>query len=359
MKLTQFAALAACCITACESPTRLVSPERFPSADFIPSITATVDWTPRTPGPQRWEPAFAFLPAPSCKALSFGGIFQGVNSSETHLFDPASATWTLLTFAPNKRPIARRGAGLNWDSSRNRAVLFGGINNGGSSLQDTWVFDRANLSWTALSKACNKRTPCPPARSHHGQEYSSALGGTFVFGGLSLANGLLPLNDAWVLGPAGWVSLATNAGPSPRFNFGMALDAPSGEFVVYGGVGSNGTKLSDTWLFDPATRTWTLVPVGPAPTASDGVAMSFSPRLGAVVLHSGLNASGQETNETWAFDMADRQWVQITTTNSPPPRAYARMTTNTCDGSNILFGTPGATTGSPPPAAENYTWILQ
>jgi hypothetical protein len=138
----------------------------------------------------------------------------------------------------------------------------------------------------------------------------------------------------------------------------MALDAPSGKFVVYGGVGSNNTKLSDTWLFDPASLIWTQVPAGPAPTVSNGVAMSFSPALGAVVLHSGLDASGEERNETWAFDMAAQQWVQIATETSPPARAYARLTANSCNGSNILSGTPGAKSGNPPSAENDPTWIL-
>lgn len=325
------------------------------SVDPVSSITTTaVDWTQSPPGPRQWDPGLAFLPAPTCKAFSFGGIFTGANSGETLLFDPALGTWSTLSFTPSKRPSARRAAGLNWDSSRNRAILFGGVNNSGF-LRDTWVFDRAKLSWTALIKNCNGRTPCPPARSNHGQEYSSVLGGTLVFGGTS---GPVHFNDAWLLASAAWARLVTSGSPSPRYNFGMAEDRPSGKVVVYGGVGSDGSALSDTWLLDPSTLTWTEV-VGPVPTARHGVAMSFSPRLGAVVLHSGLDAADNQTNETWAFDMVELKWVEIATPVSPPPRSYARLTTNSCDGSNILFGAPGAIGGSPPPADENHTWILR
>lgn len=311
-------------------------------------------WTPSTPGPNRWDPSWTFLPT-TCRGLAFGGIYRDGYHSETLLFDPVFGRWEQLTFQSSKRPSNRAGAGLSYDSVRSRAVLFGG-HNGAGALRDTWTFDPVVKKWTKAIDNC-KASVCPPARTLQGQVFSTVLGKTVVFGGLGPGL-VVPLNDVWVFDGT-WLQVSTTNVPPARSRFGMAEDATNGMIVVFGGRGSGDVVLSDTWILDPATLIWTKVPDGGlTPAGKFQLAMSYAPSLGGVVAHSGANAGENQTNETWAFDFTDNTWGSITTTRKPPPRTDARLAADTCNGQAILFGSPDAR-NPPPEPQRNYTWILQ
>ncbi len=316
--------------------------------------TSATSWTASTPGPNRWDPSWTFLPT-TCRGLAFGGTYGGVYRPETLLFDPVAGSWEQLTFQSSNRPSNRAGAGLSYDSVRSRAVLFGGHGNTGA-LRDTWTFDPAVKKWTKAIGNC-KANVCPPARTLQGQVFSTVLGKTVVFGGLGGPGLRVPLNDVWVFDGT-WSQVPTTNVPPARSRFGMAEDATNGKIVVFGGVGSRDVVLSDTWILDPAMLTWTQVPAGPTPAGTFLLAMSYAPSLGAVVAHSGADADENQTNETWAFDFGGSTWVSIPTSTPPPPRTDARLAADTCSGQAILFGSPDAR--NPPATPQiNDTWILQ
>ena len=316
--------------------------------------TSATSWTASTPGPNRWDPSWTFLPA-TCRGLAFGGIYSDGYHSETLLFDPVFGSWEQLTFQLSKRPSNRAGAGLSYDSVRSRAVLFGG-HNGAGALRDTWTFDPVVKKWTKAIGNC-KANVCPPARTLQGQVFSTVLGKTVVFGGLGGTRLQVSLNDVWVFDGT-WSQVSTTNAPPARSRFGMAEDATNGKIVVFGGLGSGDVVLSDTWILDPATLTWTQVPAGPTPAGKFLLAMSYAPSLGGVVAHSGADAAENQTNETWAFDFAGSTWVSIATSPPPPLRTDARLAADTCNGQAVLFGSPDAR--NPPPTPQiNYTWILQ
>jgi cysteine-rich repeat protein len=54
--------------------------------------------------------------------------------------DPAQNLWKWSKRFPSVTPPARRGGAIQYDSTRNRIVLFGGTNNANANLTDTWSY---------------------------------------------------------------------------------------------------------------------------------------------------------------------------------------------------------------------------
>jgi cysteine-rich repeat protein len=65
------------------------------------------------------------------------GVFVA-RTAQTHVWN--GTAWSVLTSALIDPPVARRGAGMAWDPTRRRMVLYGGEGPGGL-LQDTWELE--------------------------------------------------------------------------------------------------------------------------------------------------------------------------------------------------------------------------
>jgi hypothetical protein len=77
--------------------------------------------------------------------VDFGGFDGSQSYADTWVGDGSS--WTRVS--PQTSPPARTGAGLAWDATAQRLVLFGGDTMGIGLLGDTWAWDGA--TWSRLS----------------------------------------------------------------------------------------------------------------------------------------------------------------------------------------------------------------
>lgn len=336
-------------------------------------LKSDATWTRAADGPPIiWE-ATAFATS-TCSLVSFGGLNL---PTATRVFDPAAGTWTSVP-TPRRGPAARAHARMAWDPVGGRIVMFGGRSNAGS-LQDTWAFDPVAKTWARLLRPCHRGGRCalPPARHAHGMVWSSAIGRIVMFGGERTdgrTGADAELNDVWTFDGTTWQQMATNGGPSPRYLFGMAEDAATGNIVVYGGYGrypldGGGYSIepvrdTSTWILDPRTGTWTEHATATVPEMRAYGGMAYVASLGAVVIATGVTedpASRTYTNSAWAFDVAAGNWRRVTTSGAlPTARAASSLTANTCDGSAILNG--GTSTGDllkldTEPA--DRTWVLE
>jgi len=87
--------------------------------------------------------------------------------------------------------------------------------------------------------------------------------------------------------------------------------------------------------------------------------MGWSPSIGAVVMTGGSDANQFTVAKPglWAFSMASRTWVQVTTSGgTPSPRKDGRLTADPVHGTTIL--TAGED-GPVPPSFTDRTWILR
>jgi len=114
----------------------------------------------------------------------------------------------------------------------------------------------------------------------------------------------------------GWEKIiATNAGPSARYDHTLTLDPAKNRAIVFGGRGANGTT-GDTWIFDLATRAWKEIKSNPAPAARHGHAAIYDAPRRRMVIFSG-QASGF-FNDVWAFDLEKETWQELAPSGDKP-----------------------------------------
>jgi hypothetical protein len=141
------------------------------------------------------------------KILMFGGYNAGV-LGDTWKFE--SGNWTQLT--PVTSPPPRASAQLAWDGTA--FVLFGGINSGFATIDDTWVWDDANNTWTE----CTGLSPKPSKRSRASFVYEPPYDRAVMHAG---CDGGTQMNDTWL------VSGTCGAVPPPPPALAVGINLPA------------------------------------------------------------------------------------------------------------------------------------
>jgi hypothetical protein len=223
----------------------------------------------------------------------------------------------LWTQRSNFGPSPRTTSAMAFDSTRGRAVLFGGFSLPNTRYGDTWEWDGS--LWTQMEDIG------PAPRNISAMVYDSAHKVCLLFGGW---RGEF-LGDTWQWDGSDWTQLS-ESGPSPRSAHAMAFDSARGRTVLFGGSISSG-NASDTWEFDG--QDWTQVQDA-GPSARYGHSMAYDGAGARVVLFGGLGNSGATLDDTWAWD--GKEWAQIA--EFGPPALYNAGMVSTGGSNLILYG---------------------
>ncbi len=282
-------------------------------------------WTNVTPAGSpsaRTEHAMAYDSSRG-RLVLFGGYVLEPDMQETWEFN--GSTWTNVT--PAGSPSARTEHAMAYDSSRGRVVLFGGLSNTLVTLnQDTWEWNGS--TWANATPA----GVSPSARSRHSMAYDSSRGRAVLFGG---SGNLAVFQDTWEWNGSTWTNVSpAGASPSARYEHAMAYDSSHGRVVLFGGANS-ATKMQDTWEWNGST--WTNVtPAGASPSARSGHAMAYDSSRGRVVLFGGSGgATGMK--ETWEWNGS--AWTDVTPAgNNASAHDLHAMTFDSSRGRVVLSG---------------------
>jgi N-acetylneuraminic acid mutarotase len=260
------------------------------------------------PGYRR-EQAMVFEKSTGMVLLFGGGTADGfpefsVVSGDTWEWDPAQGKWTQL--APASAPSARFASALVWDSKRNVAVLFGGMEQAQASLsavpkQDTWEWDPATKNWTNRTVAGTT----PSARYGHAMAYDPGRGVTVLVGGWDIDTGDA-LADVWEWDPTtgAWTQRLDGSEPNlppARLYASLVTDSARDHLDLVGGMTQRGDgqptpnldpKPGEIWELDPKTATVTNrtpppPPVWPQPRSFP--AMAFCPATGKTYVFGGVD----------------------------------------------------------------------
>jgi hypothetical protein len=121
-----------------------------------------------------------------------------------------------------------------------------------------------------------------------------------------------------------------DGGPAARAGAAMAYDPATGDVVMFGGTGSDGQALADTWLWDGSG--WSEAGPADSPPARYGAEMAWDPQSQRVILLGGTGGTGgnggngcsvgsgssgtvtssggcTQLQDAWAWDGSD--WSQI------------------------------------------------
>jgi hypothetical protein len=238
-----------------------------------------------------------FEPSTS-KVITFDGTSWG--------YDVAANTWSALS-PKGKLTPARKSSCMALDGTSGKIVLFGGTDMN-KWYNETWSYDPVANSWTNLAP----QGAVPSGRSDAGMVYDPTSGKMILFGGVDATFNCL--SDTWSYDPATntWTQLtATGVGPSARSGLGMAYDPHSKLIILFGGIDSQFVCYSDTWAFDPAEGTWAqLEPVGAIPMARGRSVLAYDADLDKMVLFGGATVQTDTSggfgaqvylNDTWVY----------------------------------------------------------
>lgn len=95
--------------------------------------------------------------------------------------------------------------------------------------------------------------------------------------------------------------------PVPRS--GQAMGVSGGKVVVFGGRNDFNDMLDDTWQFDIASKSWTLLDCDPNPVGRANHSLTVDGSR--MVLFGGIVEITKEINELHQFDFGSSSWSSI------------------------------------------------
>ena len=309
-------------------------------------------WTlsPAAPGPiARFEHGMAYDPVRQVSVV-FGGYWVDAQGFFWRLND----TWEYDGSDWQQGPAApaglepRVGSTLGFDEGRGVVVLVGGLGTGVAPVirSDTWFYD--GIAWIQGPAA----PPGFDGRSMATLAWDPGASRLRLFGGFAYNHYTADHEDAWELGPSGWIQ--TPARPSARDQHAMTYDSLRGVGILFGGRGSNGESLNDIWEFDGTT--WSRGPDPPAGMAArtDPVA-AFDSARGRTVIFGGWEWNGNRLlDDTWEYDGVG--WYPgAPAASGMNGRTSTAMAFDQRRGRMVLFGGYQFVPGRPCPTC-NDTW---
>ncbi|GAB4581617.1 MAG: hypothetical protein Fur0022_43660 [Anaerolineales bacterium] len=263
------------------------------------------------PGWERQE--FSFLPSPRIGGtlIDVNGeivLFGGVSPSEGNLNEMWKLNqqegWNHLS--AQIVPTARSFMSLAYYQSQQSLLLFGGVDNRGLVLGDTWVFDKE--AWLQLNLPV-----LPSPRAYASMAYDVNRDLIVLFGGYTLGGRVsIPTGDTWTWNGHEWFQVLPAQSPSPRAGAGMVYDPVQQMLILFGGVGNEGF-LQDTWGWDGSS--WIELMPANRPTARADMGMAYDVLSQRVILFGGQTLDGF-VNDTWLWDGKD--WTRAQPEVVPP-----------------------------------------
>jgi N-acetylneuraminic acid mutarotase len=296
----------ACTVDSCD-PVSGVSHVRS-SAN---SCALSAGWQTLTPSQPSPRDAAAGVFTDTGELFVFGGENAGASLADAWLWRPAQHGWR--RGAPG--PSARSGAGIGFDTVRKSVIVFGGVSGADANatyLGDVWEYTAATDTWVPRPAV----GPTPANRALAAFAYDSSQQRALLFGGV----GPTHLADTWewTASTGAWAQISTQ-GPPARFGAAFAFDPAHGVFVLFGGSpqGVSGGALADTWTFNANTGVWSVSAPTTVPPARTGASITFDASVSRLVMVGGTSIDSLNLSDVWQFDADAGNWSQLTANPAP------------------------------------------
>jgi len=305
------------------------------------ALQSTSSWTLLSPSSSPGiRVAHAMVYLPSRDQLFFtGGYTTNVFYKDAWFFSSTSNNWAATT----NLPANRAWHSVVYDSTHDRAILFGGMQDAFyDQKNDTWAYDFTAQSWT-------DRQPSNPPSNRYGAAmvYSPVADRSILFGGIyGLGGASSFFSETWVYDYTGnaWVNRAPSAEPPSRAGHAMVYDSAHDKVILFGGsfLGGNGSEyLGDTWVYDYATNTWTNKNPANPPHARSNFAMVYDSAHDKTILFGGYyyDTSYKYLADTWVYDYPTNTWTNLglAPESSPSPRLLQAMAYDSTHQKTILY----------------------
>lgn len=304
-----------------------------------PEITSGADgeWQRIAPpkGVHRLQPATIYDPVRN-RLVTFGGSDQNPDGSlfytnSVSVLNLPGGAWVPLATSGTP-PAARRLHRAIYDPNGDRMIVYGGWND--ALLDDVWQLSLSGTpTWTQLAPTGGG----PGARAGAGVVYDASAQRMLVFGGFDGVSGANDrASDVWALsltGPLVWSQLVgPDAGPPGRSSMTAVYDPSGPAMLIFGGTDSDFSN--EVWklsLSDPPA--WSLVSTtGAAPSPREEQAGGFDPASHRLAIYGGYNA-GFVFNDFWTLDTGTNAWTR----SFPTPRIGRRWGAGSTVANGFLY----------------------
>jgi len=256
---------------------------------------------------------------PVNKELLHSGGDGGSADVSTWVYSIEKNEWRRLEFgSPKLKELSAKAKDLRWQA---KALLGACCNR--FAITETAAEAKADLAAKAaeLAAAADKLAGEVKAAPLAGTEKTAgdaaagrleSAAAAFKAAGPALSGKIAPVNIFTVR--AARVNLeqavdALSAEPPGRARSQTAYDPVHKKIVLFGGDGLD-RVLSDTWLYDCATRTWEQKSPAQCPAPRAGHVLAWLPKAGKVVLAGGYSRDWL-AQEIWTYDVAANEWKPL------------------------------------------------
>ena len=289
----------------------------------------------------------------------YGGIDASGLLNDIWIYDPLTAIWQeQFSDSPpafnNCEPTPFDHA-MVYDTGKQR-ILYFGIPDALCSSAEMWAYDVDSNTWSNVTP-----NPSPSPRQSSAMAYNPDTAKVIMFGG-ETQGGLV--NDTWIFDTLddSWSQANPVSAPSPRLGHAIVYDSTNKEMVLFGGEIEVDplTRNNETWVYEEATNTWTeLLPSAP-PVERSKHAMVYDPINGRIVMFGGFAPGSSIPNgETWTFDSTIREWLQVFPQGTPPVSRFLHAMAFDHDRQKtLLFGGTSQGCGLDPGCSADPSFYL-
>lgn len=242
----------------------------------------------------------------SDRVILYGGMQFGPEgkiekSDETWAYDLNDNVWTKMSDGPPARSAHRMAYHVKGD----RIVLFGGSR----SEPDTWTYDFDSDTWKAMNPPQQ-----PRARVHAGLCYDASIEKILLWGGWCEGD---QDSSVWLydLEKNEWMEKASQNPPNVLDHFAMAYDGVEERIVVYGGSRQmNMTGTDEMWAYSSNTNIWNKIENMNSAGPLSRMPIVPHQKTGELLLFGGQLDSRQFafSDATWSHSSNLNQWKNIT-----------------------------------------------
>lgn len=304
----------------------------LPRVGSVPSGAGWFSVTSTSAPSSRYVPSITYDSRVD-RVILFGGSLGLSYLSDTWSYDYSTNTWTNMN--PASGPSARYGAGMAYDSTDDKIILFGGYT-GSAYSGETWAYDYSTNTWT-LKLTPSITTPPPQSLNSNGMVFDSGANSVYLQDNSGYTWYYRYSTNSWTYVP-------TSARPPARNFPTLSYDSQSDRIILFGGSafgGSSSTVYDDTWVYFWFSNTWTNVTSTVKPLARYDASMAWDSNSDKTILFGGALSPSATTADTWAFDYTTSSWSNRVPSASPPAQANAGMAYNSKLDKIILFGGTG------------------
>jgi len=306
---------------------------------------------------QNWvqlTPASGNAPAPRVNAAAIydslnqrlviaGGRSAAGDRNDVWAFDLRNNTWANLTPASGSMPAPRFTANGVYNLAKQQMLIWSG--QGAALFNDVWAFDLNAKSWSPF----NPPNPKPNVRYGAAAVFDPRAKELVTFAGFTDAG---RFDDTWRfnVNSGTWREVSSTTRPEKRCLHTASYDAVKHRMIIYGGQ-TNGPR-GDIWALELSTNTWKDLTPASSPAGRWFPTNIFDTANNRAIIFGG-NLGSSQSNETWAFNLTNNTWQQLSPSGTAPAaREGAAAIYIRSEGRMIAFGGRGG-------AFFNDVWALR